>query len=159
MFYKLILPFPIPKLPPQKKAKLEGEEGENEGNETNESQQEDTEMKDNNTEEQEESEEEEQRETEEEAREREEKEKEEHAKKVEKFVAFLRSKNLSPFATWKKELPRLCTHPSFSILPTVAERQEVFEQYIRGFFFSFNNYLFLFSLCFFISLHLCFFDN
>ena len=75
-----------------------------------------------------------QEEKEREEKERKEREEEEarHREKVDIFVGMLRSKNISPFSSWKKELPRLCVDPRFSCLSSQVERQEVFEQYMRG---------------------------
>jgi hypothetical protein len=77
-------------------------------------------------------EERERREREEEERKQAEEKERIHRENVERFIEMLRSKHISPFSSWKKELPKLCVDPRFSCLSSQIERQEVFEQYMRG---------------------------
>jgi hypothetical protein len=45
--------------------------------------------------------------------------------------SLLREKNISPFAQWEKELPKLAFDPRFTVLPLV-ERKIVFESFVKN---------------------------
>lgn len=51
--------------------------------------------------------------------------------KTQVFLQMLHDLNVSPFATWSKELPRLCQDERFGIVPDMDERKSLFQRYLR----------------------------
>ncbi|CAO3589365.1 unnamed protein product [Absidia cylindrospora] len=51
--------------------------------------------------------------------------------KVELFTQMLTEKDLSPFATWEKELPKLIADPRYNLLQPHSKRKTLFNNYCR----------------------------
>ncbi|PRP88592.1 transcription elongation regulator 1-like [Planoprotostelium fungivorum] len=51
--------------------------------------------------------------------------------RVEIFKTMLKEKNIEPFSTWDKELPKIVLDPRFKILPNHADRRSIFTHYVK----------------------------
>ncbi|KAG9287473.1 hypothetical protein G9A89_023845 [Geosiphon pyriformis] len=47
------------------------------------------------------------------------------------FKSLLRDMNVSPFAMWEKELPRIIHDPRYTIIATLKQRKEIFDEYCK----------------------------
>ncbi|CAG8446686.1 11159_t:CDS:10 [Ambispora gerdemannii] len=47
------------------------------------------------------------------------------------FKSLLRDMNVSPFAVWEKELPRIIHDPRYTIISTLKQRKEIFDEYCK----------------------------
>ncbi|CAG8455595.1 11474_t:CDS:10 [Ambispora leptoticha] len=49
----------------------------------------------------------------------------------ENFNSLLKDMNVSPFAVWEKELPRIIHDPRYTIISTLKQRKEIFDEYCK----------------------------
>ncbi|CAG8796194.1 19610_t:CDS:10, partial [Dentiscutata erythropus] len=47
------------------------------------------------------------------------------------FKSLLREMDVSPFAMWEKELPRIIHDPRYTLIPTLKQRKEIFDEYCK----------------------------
>ncbi|KAF0479044.1 peptide-binding protein [Gigaspora margarita] len=47
------------------------------------------------------------------------------------FKSLLRDMDVSPFAMWEKELPRIIHDPRYTLIPTLKQRKELFDEYCK----------------------------
>ncbi|KAI9209178.1 uncharacterized protein BJ171DRAFT_110739 [Polychytrium aggregatum] len=51
--------------------------------------------------------------------------------KIKLFMSLLRDLDISPFSTWEKELPKIIHDDRYTVLPTLKERRQTFENYCK----------------------------